>query len=207
MILLTLLSLHARAQSLLEENKKLDALELLPPLMILHLAILQVLGLPQLLQLFMTQFGRPLLLFQITNIKFRVLEFTPSALEKNIKLLFSTKLSKLLDHRVTFNNTGTGHIKRPQLNGMTTVLVAPTIPPTVVLKSNRQHLLDGTLQLLLCNKTLELDGLNSRNAFLMIVMFHSNPIFQMLHKPTANGEPHRDLAFLESHIFAKYLRE
>jgi hypothetical protein len=113
---------------------------------------------------------------------------------------------------VTFKLTGIGNIKRLQLNGIMMELVALTTLPTVELKFKQPHLLDGTHQPLSCNRaltfTLELDGLNSRYAFLMIVMFHLKLMFQTLLKPTANGDLlHQDLAFLESNVFAKYLRE
>merc|ERR1712159_126638 len=97
-----------------------------------------------------------------------------------IKLLSSTKLSKLSDQKVISNNTGTGHIKRPQLNGTLMDLVLLTTLPTVELKFNLSTLLDGILQnkspllahqLLLCKPQLELDGLNSLDASLTILIF------------------------------------
>jgi len=115
-----------------------------------------------------------------------------------IKLLLLTKLNKLSDQRVTSNNTGTGHIKRLQINGTLTEPVPQTTLPTVELKFNQRLLLDGTLLLPFCNNKLELDGLNSLDAFLMIQMFLLRLMFQTLLKPTASGAPlHRDQAFLE----------
>lgn len=144
-------------------------------------------------QLFMILFGRPLPSFQTLSIKFKALVFTPSPLVMTIKLQSSTKPNKLLDHRVISNNTGTGHIKRLQLNGTETEQVAQITLPTAALKFNRLSQSDGS-QLLtlfqwptLLKLKLELDGLNSLDANLMTQMSLLKLTFLMLHRPIANS--------------------
>merc|ERR1712216_600629 len=134
-----------------------------------------------------TQSGRPLLSFQIPSIKSKELVSTRSPLVMTIKLPLSTKPNKLSDQRVISNSTGTGLIKRLQLNGTLTDQVLPTILPTAELKFNLKPLLDGTHRLPSFSNKLELDGLNSLDANLMTQMSLLKLTFLMLHRPTANS--------------------
>ena len=182
--------LHAR-----DQNQ--DGDQMLALLLLLH-HLLLVDGLQMLLQLFMTLSGRPPLLFQILSIKFKVLVFIQSLLVMTIKLLFLIKPNRLLDQKVISNNTGTGLIKKLQLNGTLMVLVPLTTLPMEAPRFNLRHPLDGTLLLLFSNNKLELDGLNSLCVSLKIVTFLLQLIFQTLLKQTASGDHlHLDLDFLE----------
>ena len=122
MILLTPSLLHARVPSqFMDQTTTLTPVPIPVPVKLPGKQKLQLQSL--------TQFGRPPLLSQIKNIKF-----------KELVLNLTNNPSKLLDQRVISTLPGTGHINQVVLNGVLMVLMVSTTPETCQLK----NLLDPT---------------------------------------------------------------